>query len=469
MSAKQSFTDFKVDFYSKVTDFSLFDCADFNALKIVLDGIRVNYISRGPVKSPIFGSLLKYELENRLKILKAKTSGTKKYSLEQLSAFKNNKYLISDDGRVALDSDGIPHSYYFTSLIQSLTNKNCLHIIDKKRNEKTTCDLNYELLMNTFLLAPSNSDEKQLIHDIRITFQRVSNSGLFNAKDLQNIAFAFQNFFNKYKIWSRLLAIVKPQTMFCIVHYHNEGKMLAFKRKGIKVIELQHGLIATKDVFYIFPSQTKSIIEKALFADEIWVYGNYWKTVLEQGVEYINKIKIAGYYLYDNFTGYEKAEKEIDEFADGKKLIIITTQTSLHKPFIDYAFWLANDIEVRNLPYKILVKTHPLEKQEHYDVLHESKGIKIVNYPLPVLFKKTQLHVTIYSTTLYDGARAGIPGFALYNEQYKDYINEIIESGVACPLAIGENPVDLMDQLKIVEPSYYYSKLNVAALIEELN
>ena len=27
--------------------------------------------------------------------------------------------------------------------------------------------------------------------------------------------------------------------MFCIVHYHNEGRTLAFKRKGIKVIEFK--------------------------------------------------------------------------------------------------------------------------------------------------------------------------------------------------------------------------------------
>jgi hypothetical protein len=87
----------------------------------------------------------------------------------------------------------------------------------------------------------------------------------------------------------------------------------------------------------------------------------------------------------------------------------------------------------------------------------------MVNYPLPVLFKKVQLHVTIYSTTLYDGVRAGVPGFALYNEQYKDYIKEIIQSGVAYPLAQNQNPIDLIENLKTVDSSYYYSdfKINV--------
>jgi hypothetical protein len=461
MSNKQSFTDFKVDFYAKVKDFSLFDCAEFNAIKIVLDGLRVDYISRGPVKSPIFESLKKYELENILRGMKAKFTGEKKYKRAQIELFKNKKYVISDDGRVAVDAKGKPHSYYFTNLMQSLNKEECLHIIEKQRNVKSEFDLHYQLLVNTFSLLPLNSDEKKLIKEIRITFKRIKESGLFNDKELKNIAFAFQNFFNKYKVWSRLLKEINPSTMFCIVHYHNEGRTLAFKRKGIKVIELQHGLIATKDVFYVFPDQTKNVISKALFADEIWVYGNYWKQVLEHGVEYLNKIKIAGYYLFDNFNGYEAVEKEIDDFADGKNLIIITTQTTLHKAFIDYTLWLADDISKGNLPYKILVKTHPLEKQEHYAILHETNGVMMVNHPLPVLFKKVKLHVTIYSTTLYDGAKAGVPGFALYNEQYKDYIDEIIQSGVAYPLAINENPVDLIEKLKVVDAGFYYSEFKI--------
>ncbi|HRG60261.1 MAG TPA: hypothetical protein PK323_15005 [Bacteroidia bacterium] len=458
MSQQQSFTDFKLDFYNKVKDFGIFDCAEFNALKIVLDGLRVNYVSRGPVDTPIFNSLKKYDIENILRRLKAKISRKKKYSRLDIEGFKNKKYLISDDGRLVIDANDKPHSYYFYTLMQTLNPKDCLHIIDKQRNANASFDLHYELLVNTFSLLSLNQDEVKLIKEIRITYERIKKSSLFGEKDLKNIAFAFQNFFNKYKVWSRLLDEINPSTMFCIVHYHNEGKALAFKRKGIKMIELQHGLIARKDVFYVFPEQTKSVIHKSLFADEIWVYGNYWKKVLEFGVEYVNKIKIAGYYLFDNFEGYDVAEKEIDDFAEGKKIIFITTQTTLHKAFIEYTLWLINDIKQRNLPYKILVKTHPLEKKEHYAILNQTDGVKMVNYPLPVIFKKVALQVSIYSTTLYDGARASVPGFALFNHQYQDYIDEIVQSGVAFPLAQNENPVDKLNQIKEVDPSYYYSE-----------
>jgi len=418
MSKNQSFTDFKAYFYSKVTDFSLFDCAEFNALKMVLDGLRVDYASRGSIELHIFGPLWKYDFLNFLKRVEAKAKNQKQYSIAQIEQFKSKKYLVIDDGRVALDAKGMPHSYYFTTLMQSLNRADCLHITEKKRHENSIFDLNWEQLTNQFLLAPSNADEKQLINELRITYNNIKKSNLFNQKELLNIGFSLQNFFYKYKIWARLLTMVNPQKMFCILHYHTEGRTLAFRRKGIEVIELQHGLIATTDVFYVFPAQTKSIINKALFADQIWVYGNYWKNVLEKGVEYINKIKVAGYYLYDNFSGYEHIEKEIDTFAEGKKLIIITTQTTLHK----------------------------------------------MNQPLPVLFKKVQLHVTIYSTRLFDGARAGVPGFALYNEQYKDYINEIVQSGVAYPLAQHENPIDLINNLKAVDASYYYSEFKLQAL-----
>jgi hypothetical protein len=115
--------------------------------------------------------------------------------------------------------------------------------------------------------------------------------------------------------------------------------------------------------------------------------------------------------------------------------------------------------------YKILVKTHPLEKQEHYAILNQTEGIKLVNYPLPILFKKVQLQVTIYSTTLFDGARASVPGFALYNERFKDYINEIVQSGVAFPLAAQENPVDLLEKMKVADSNYYYSDCAITALM----
>ena len=466
MNSKQSFSDFKSDFYAKVSDFTLFDCAEFNALKIVLDGLKVDYVSRGKVKSPIFQSLFVYESINLLKRLKSSIlKSNLGHSKQAIEALKNKPYLISDDGRIAIDANGLPHSYYFSNLMNALQNELCVHVIDKKRHQKSQCHFIIEQLTQSIVLQTLNEREKLLIANIRTTFKRIKASKIFNEKELHNIAFAFQNFFNQYKTWSRLLDQLNPSLMFCIVHYHNEGKMLAFKRKGIKVIELQHGLISTKDIFYVFPAQVKAVVDKALFADEIWVYGNYWKEVLSRGAEYSHHTKVAGYYLYDQFEGYADAAREIDLFASRNQLILITTQTFLHEPFVAYIKWLNNDILKRKLPFKILVKNHPLEKKEHYQSLEKEELVKIVNYPLPVIFKQVCMHVTIYSTTLYDGARAGVPGFSLYCEPQKDYIEEILKSGVAVALQPNQNPIDLISEMKTADADYYYKEFSISELL----
>lgn len=48
------FETFKKDFYSRVDDFSVFDFGKYNALKIVLDGLKVNYVERYKSKALIF-------------------------------------------------------------------------------------------------------------------------------------------------------------------------------------------------------------------------------------------------------------------------------------------------------------------------------------------------------------------------------------------------------------------------------
>jgi len=222
---------------------------------------------------------------------------------------------------------------------------------------------------------------------------------------------------------------------------------------------LQHGLIATKDIFYVFPEVTKSIIHKALFADRILVFGEYWKSVLEKGVEYSSeKIEKIGYYLYDDFNGFDEIKDSINKFADGKKIILITTQTSLHDYFATYIKWLANDINTNKLPYKIIVKNHPLEKPEHYKVLEGIANVKIMNCPLPLLFKQSSLHISIYSTTLFDGVRYGITGYALDVAQCSDYVNELVASGVAKKIGLNQNPTSLEAISSSLDGQYFYEQ-----------
>jgi len=202
MGAAKNFTDFKTDFYAKVKDFSLFDCAEFNVLKIVLDGLKVNYISRGKVTvdlfKPVWVQHLKYQL-------KAAKEGKISLSTNDILQFKNRKILIADDGRIIHDECKKPHSYYFSNIIKHFGKENCTHLVEKVRDESLARNLDYPLVYELFIHQKYNDDELKIRQSIITTFNNIKAAQIFDEKEIQNIAFAFQNFFNQYKVWSRLL------------------------------------------------------------------------------------------------------------------------------------------------------------------------------------------------------------------------------------------------------------------------
>ncbi len=50
----ETFSEFKTQFYKKVNDLSILDCGEINLLKVILDGLKVNYKNRGIKNREIF-------------------------------------------------------------------------------------------------------------------------------------------------------------------------------------------------------------------------------------------------------------------------------------------------------------------------------------------------------------------------------------------------------------------------------
>jgi hypothetical protein len=81
----QTFSQFKTHFYERVTDFSVFDCEDFNLLKVVLDGLKVDYLKKGILNETIFKTSFVDKLKlqaRRLKFRKAATTSRLKIQHE---------------------------------------------------------------------------------------------------------------------------------------------------------------------------------------------------------------------------------------------------------------------------------------------------------------------------------------------------------------------------------------------------
>ena len=459
-----TFTDFKKQFFLRVPDLTLFNCGNFNLLKVVLDGLKVDYISKGKVNPFLFYPEFAYSSYLMIKRKKSNKSQTNAF-FDKIKTFKYVEYLISDVGRSVNDGQGTFKSIYFDNIIKSIGQEKLVNIVDKEVN--FSYDFNVLDIEQFFMHLPLTHEEFKLRLEVIKTFKRIADSSIFTDYELKNIKFAFHKFFHQYKVWARLLKELPSLTKcYFVCHYHKEGQILALKNAGIECVELQHGLIAPQDIFYIFPDNINTVRKNALFADKIYLFGEYWKNVLLKGREYdSNQIEIIGYYLYDDFTKYAREREILNEIILDKKVVLITTQTFIHKGYIEFTMALLKEIELMKEPYIIIIKPHPAENQEIYrDAFVDSKTVKVLQYPLTVLLEKADLHISIYSTTLYDALRYNIKNYVFKVKGCEDYVNEIVESGVAEEIM---SPKDIFNNSKKqmqLQSELFYEKFNKASL-----
>ncbi len=461
-----TFTNFKEDFYSRVSDLSLFDCADINLLKVVLDGLKVDYVNKGNVRPYLFYPIYLQNLILKIKKYRTKKNDSVSGFLKKIEVHRNKTILISDAARLLTDADGHLRSLYFENVLNVIGKENVVSVSDRPLNAKIEYDFSVANIENKFSNAPFSKEEKIFRKEILETFCRIKKSGIFSRNELANIQFAFHRFFFQYKTWNAFLKLLPElKKSYFVCHYHKEGQILALKRNNIEAIELQHGLIAEQDIFYVFPKEVGAVKDRALFADKILVYGQYWKDVLLKGAEYSSsQIKIIGYYLYNDFSNYSSQKKYLKDLIGDKDVILITTQTFIHSHFIDYTLSLAKNITETKRNAIILLKPHPSENIETYSGVFSNSGcVKVVDNPLPLLLQISNAHVSIYSTTLYDSLRYRVKNYVYKVKEFEDYVNGIISSGVAEEIELGQNPLDRINLSKSdneLNVDYYYQEFN---------
>jgi len=462
---KETFSSFKNDFYSRIKDFSIFDVNDINILKVVLDGLKVNYVSKGKVNSFMFYPYPIYKTYCFFKSLEKQTFKSK------LNVNTTNRVIIIDNNRRVKESDNSKKSLYFDNIVK-LLDKSSLQIIQYPSTTKKVYndEESYSFFENIFLFEKLTNEEKKFRQSLIETFVRIKKSKLFTESELKNIKFSIHRFFHEYKVWNRILDLypnINKSLLVC--HYHKEGIIYSMKRKNIFTIELQHGLIAQQDIFYCFPDSTKQIIDKALFANQIWVYGEYWKNVLMKGAEYSeNKIFNIGYYLYEKM--FSKEDNFKLENIIVTDTILITTQTHLHEEFIDFAKKLYNFKIASNKNFSIVIKPHPAENKEIYlSAFKDFSQIYVVDIPINILFKHIKVHISIYSTTLYDALRFGVKNYVFSIPRCKDYVLEIVNNGVAELIEDDLGNFYSNSVSNKIDSSYYFEDFNKNLLLNTLH
>ncbi len=439
----ETFSDFKQNFYARIKDLSVLDCEEYNLLKVVLDGLKVDYKSRGIGNQAVFkphGVVSLLFFAKRIKYFSAIRRARKEAA--GIAPALKLPYFLFDNGRAAEDEKGDKVSFYFNKIKRHLGPENCGVIYEAKRGLEKGITIN-ELFMSTLFNSYSR-DEKPQIAALKRTYTAIEKLNVFTPDELFNIRVAINKFFDEYRFWRFVLKETQAKFALFEEHYQREGFILALRRKNIKVVELQHGLIAPEDVFYVFPEAVRKIAPKALFPDRLFTYGQYWSDVLSRGFEFgPGQVEVLGVYQELNRNVSALQKKELDDFAEGNKIILVTTQTFLHDYFVEYIQWLSADLYKRGSGVKIVVKIHPAEKPADYALLNGLENVRMMYVNTEYLLSKCSWHVSGYSTTLYDATKYDCRNFSLLIEKCRDYIDTFINEGISQLILKNQNPMDM--------------------------
>lgn len=442
----KTFSKFKQDFYTAIGNGKIFDTKNFNALKIVLDGLKVNYAKRYPTKlylDNIFGYYFIYFLKSIKHFNRSIFNTTIPLKDIEILLFTNDIRTVQIQNTI--------QSFLFTKIYETIDVAPqkilCLLPTVPDNFNQFQCLSYYSL---SYLRYNAFTPQSALMRNQMVSLlSKIRATNIFSPLDIQNISIAFQNFLEHYNLYSYLLNRL-PSLKLIIMkqHYHNEALIYVAKQKNIPVIELQHGIISTNDIFYVFPEQVKDVLKNALFPDEIFVFGNYWKKILLNGYEFApENIHVVGDFIsrVPPSTNPDNQEvKQILEWKQNSPIVLICTQTFMHEFYISYITKLAQLLNSQYPSWKIIVKIHPNEKKEIYlQSLSTLSNVMITNYfNLDFLFSISAIHISVYSTTLFEALKyPHLKNLTIECHYANDYRNELIFNKIAYPISENDNPI----------------------------
>ncbi|MHC4617110.1 MAG: hypothetical protein ACYTEQ_05085 [Planctomycetota bacterium] len=262
-------------------------------------------------------------------------------------------------------------------------------------------------------------------------------------------------FYGKFTVYRLLLSIWRPERVLLIAHYGKEAFIAACKCKHIPVTELMHGSIIPSHTQYVFPKFCGAYFDRALFPDKLAVYGEYWRDVVVHGNMFPqDSVVVLGYYL--------KVPDIIKRrHHPGKTVVVVSTQPIVQRELYEYLLFLKSCLDRAH--WHIIVKPHPREDSRAYADLAEPGFVTVSDVNVYDLLAQADVHISVYSSVLYEAVRFSVCNYVLYIEKVSMYCDDIINSGVALALTPRQLPLPRKGAEHNVE--YYFAEFNPSVLL----
>jgi hypothetical protein len=411
------FNIIQTEFEQRFPNGKLFEGKNFNYIKLVQHGLSYSMTNSDEklLKNNLFGSWFRFKLKSWINSKRRKV---------KFYPPKSEKILIVE-GRRKLKLPTGEEISPITHLIRESILSTEYSWWDTTGAFAKETDFSLKDLSSWF---PRTSEiQNEIYFELKGVLRQIKKAGALSNLEFQYVESAFFVFFESFRRWHALLTTAAPKTLLGITHYHNEGCLAAAKLHGIKTIELQHGLISKHDLYYVYPKQYLEAVSKGLFPDEIWLFGNFWKQVLEQGAESGSmKSVVIGNFTTDSALKSESIAKE--------NRVLLCAQKNLSQPYIDWIRFMKKDILPLHPEWRLIVKLHPLESQIDKYFAEADERVEVLpnSASLNEELKRAKIQVSIYSTTFFDALGMQVKNFSLTDIGFSgDYATEMVTLGVA--------------------------------------
>jgi len=417
------------EFEQRFPDGKLFEGKNFNYIKLVQHGL--SYAMTGAddklLKNKPFGSWWLFKLKSRIHARRNKRLNFLPQKSESILFLEGRRKLKLPTGE---EISPITH------LIRETVLSTEYSWWDTTGAFEMEADFSVKNLSNWF--PPTNEIQHEIYLELQGVLRKIKESNVFSKLELQYVESAFYVFFKSFRRWHALLSIAQPKTLVGITHYHNEGCLAAARMLGIKTVELQHGLISKHDLYYVYPNKYRAALSKGIFPNEIWLFGNFWKEVLQKGAEAeFMKPIVIGNFTTDVAVKSDHVVKE--------NRVLLCAQKNLSQPYIEWIGFMKNQILPLHPEWKLIVKLHPLESQVEKYMAEADDRVEVlpVSAPLNEELKRAKVQVSIYSTTFFDAVGMQVKNYSLNDIGYSlDYASEMVAMGVAESLKKGEDVIE---------------------------
>ena len=406
------------EFEQRFPDGKLFEGKNFNYIKLVQHGL--SYAMTGAddklLKNNPFGSWWLFKLKSRIHARRNKRLNFLPQKSEGILFLEGRRKLKLPTGE---EISPITHLLRETILSTEYS------WWDTTGAFEMEADFSVRNLSNWF--PPTNEIQKEIYFELKEVLRRIRVANVLSKIEFRYVESAFYVFFKSFRRWYELLSIAKPKTLVGITHYHNEGCLAAAKMLEIKTVELQHGLISRHDLYYVYPEMYRGALAKGMFPNEIWLFGKFWKDVLQRGAESEFMIPlVVGDFTTDSKVNPEKINKE--------NRVLLCAQKNLSAPYIQWIRFMRDHVLPNHPDWKLIIKLHPLESEEKKYMNEASDCVEVlpISASLNEELVRAKIQVSIYSTTFFDALGMNVKNYSLNEIEYSsDYASEMVELGVA--------------------------------------